>query len=69
MSGMIIGSPPVSTTCRAGCSRTRATICSTETSSPSGLQLAYGVSHHVHRRLHPLARTNTDGTPTSFPSP
>jgi hypothetical protein len=27
------------------------------------------VSHHLHRRLQPLRRTNTLGTPTSIPSP
>jgi hypothetical protein len=29
----------------------------------------YGVSHHAHRRLHPLVRMNIEGTPTSEPSP
>ena len=38
-------------------------------SEPSGFHDVYGVSHHEHRRLHPLLRTNTDGTPASLPSP
>src|SRR5262249_15235263 len=67
--GAIIGSPPVTTTCRHGCAATALTIRSMATSSPSGFQDVYGVSHHEHRRLQPLVRTNTDGTPTSDPSP
>src|SRR5450631_1203233 len=38
-------------------------------SSPSGCHDVYGVSHHAQRRLQPLVRTKTDGTPTSEPSP
>ena len=38
---------------------------STDRSSPSGCHDVYGVSHQAHRKLQPLARTNTDGTPTS----
>ena len=34
-------------------------------SSPSGCHEVYGVSHHEQRRLQPLVRTKTDGTPTS----
>jgi hypothetical protein len=29
----------------------------------------YGVSHHEHRKLHPLVRMKKEGTPTSPPSP
>src|ERR1039458_6516361 len=38
-------------------------------SSPSGCHDVYGVSHHTQRKLQPLVRTNTEGTPTSEPSP
>ena len=69
ISGAIIGSPPVTTTCLAPYPRTSDRIDSTERSAPSGLQDVYGVSHHVQRRLQPLVRTNTDGTPTNDPSP
>ncbi len=30
---------------------------------------AYGVSHHVQRRLHAASRTNTHGRPTCVDSP
>jgi hypothetical protein len=64
-----IGSPPVSTMCPHENARTRSTIPSTAISSPSGDHDVYGESHHTQRRLHPLVRTNTLGTPASFPSP
>src|ERR1035441_7161063 len=38
-------------------------------SSPSGYHDVYGVSHHTQRKLQPLVRTKTEGTPTSEPSP
>ena len=38
-------------------------------SAPSGCQDVYGVSHQAQRRLQPLVRMKTDGTPTSEPSP
>ena len=38
ISGAIIGSPPVTTTCRAGCARTSSRIWSRLRSTPSGLQ-------------------------------
>src|SRR5262245_53796211 len=69
ISGAIIGSPPVTTTCRHARDATSLMMRSSVTSSPSGFHDVYGVSHHEHRRLQPLVRTNTDGTPTSDPSP
>src|SRR5205814_8277676 len=30
---------------------------------------AYAVSHHVHRKLQPVSRTNTHGNPARVPSP
>src|SRR5579863_5219878 len=38
-------------------------------SSPSGCHEVYGVSHQVQRKLQPLVRTKTDGTPANVPSP
>lgn len=74
-----MGSPPVTTTCpiRRVASRkslparshTDDTISSTESTGPSGAQDAYGVSHQTHRRLQPLTRTKTEGTPAQMPSP
>jgi len=37
--------------------------------SPVGFHDVVGLSHQTHRRLHPLVRMNTLGTPASFPSP
>lgn len=66
----IIGSPPVNTTCRVdGYCSTADMICATVRASPSGFHEAYGVSHHAHRRLQPLDRTKTEGTPVNSPSP
>ena len=45
------------------------TTASTDQSSPSGSHDVYGVSQNQHRKLHPLARTNTLGMPVSKPSP
>ena len=36
---------------------------------PPGCHDVYGVSHQAQRRLQPLVRMKTDGTPTSEPSP
>ena len=66
----IIGSPPVITACRAaGKDATRSTMASTVISSPSGFHEVYGVSHQEQRRLQPLVRTKTEGTPARMPSP
>ena len=64
-----IGSPPVSTTCRASHSSHSARISSTVRSCPSGFHDVYGVSQNQQRRLHPLARMKTLGTPVRSPSP
>src|SRR6185295_6444626 len=69
MSRAIMGSPPVTTTCPQWCPMVRATISSSGASSPSGVHEVYGVSHQEHRRLQPLVRMKTEGTPTSDPSP
>src|ERR1039458_10370512 len=69
ISRAIIGSPPVTTTWRAGETSTAARMRSSVQSSPSGCHDVYGVSHHTQRKLQPLVRTNTEGTPTSEPSP
>ncbi|MEJ1973746.1 MAG: hypothetical protein WDM96_15160 [Lacunisphaera sp.] len=53
----------------AGCFTTSATISSTVSCVPSGFHDAYGVSHQLQRKLQPLVRMNTDGTPVSSPSP
>ena len=42
ISGAIIGSPPVTTTCRAGCARTSSRICRSVRSTPSGLPRRVG---------------------------
>src|SRR5207249_6168274 len=65
----IIGSPPVTTACLAGYAATALRMASSERSSPSGCHEVYGVSHQTQRRLQPLVRTKTEGTPTSEPSP
>ncbi len=69
MSGAIIGSPPVTTTWRAGWARTSSRIWSSVSSVPSGCQEVYGVSHQEQRKLQPLVRMKIEGTPISAPSP
>jgi len=45
------------------------TISSTERSSPSAAEEAYGVSQNQHRRLQPLVRTKSLHVPVKRPSP
>ena len=63
------GSPPVITTCRGASESTAARTSATVISRPSGFHDVNGVSHHTHRRLQPLVRTNVEGVPASKPSP
>src|SRR5690606_20740559 len=61
---------PAALKCKSLASRsTCRKISSTARSSPSGFQEVYGVSQNQHRRLQPLARTNTLGVPVKTPSP
>src|SRR5947209_13903369 len=69
ISGAIMGSPPVTTTCFDRYCATCSTRDATDRSLPSGCHDVYGVSHQTQRRLQPEVRTKTEGTPRSEPSP
>src|SRR5512147_670422 len=69
ISGASKGSPPVMTTWRVGYLTTSPRMFLTLQVLPSGCHDVYGVSHQRQRKLQPLVRTNTEGTPSKRPSP